>query len=876
MYKSTSEIRQLFLDFFHSKGHKIVESSSLIPNHDPTLLFTNAGMNQFKDVFLGLDERSYKRATTAQPCIRAGGKHNDLEQVGYTTRHHTFFEMLGNFSFGDYFKHEAISFAWELLTSKKWFNLEKNKIWVTVFFSDNESYNIWSNHIGIPLKQIIRIGNKTSSKYNSDNFWKMGDTGPCGPCSEIFYDHGDHIFGGPPGSIDEHGDRYIEIWNLVFMQFNLQLDGSLVPLPKPSVDTGMGLDRITAVLQNVNSNYEIDSFQKLITAVSKITNTTDINSRSLRVISDHIRSCAFLLSYGIIPSNEGRGYVLRRIIRRAIRHGYMLGSKKAFLYKLIAPLIDIMEDAADQLIPQQNMIEQLLRTEEEQFSGILKRGLAILNTELTKLNGDTLDGNVAFRLHDTYGFPLDLTFDACRERNLKIDNVSFEHAMSAQKTRSRQLSKFYDNCHLSLNANYTTEFFGYTKYKCTGYIIALFYRGQQVNSICGSEESIVILDKTPFYGESGGQVGDQGELYARDFLFFVRDTKKFGKMLIHIGMLKHGSITIGKMVLSKVNQIRRDCIRLNHSATHLLHSTLRYILGLEVKQKGSLVNDKRLRFDFSYKEPMTFDQIRKTEDIVNAKIRENLIIKTDIIEVNTAKKHGAISLFEEQYDNLVRMITIGNFSKELCGGIHALRTGDLGLFNIISESGIAAGVRRIEAVTGEVALKNLYYNSDLVKSISKLMNSNTKNLNEKIRLLKVHASCLEKEVKNLKYEQIIRDNAQLINNVQIINGISVIVRKIDNIDSNQLRIIATNLKNQLESAVIILATIVNNRVIVVSCVTKNLTHRIKAKEIIFNLAKKIKGNGGGSSDFAQAGGTDIIALPSALASIEKMLIKNYN
>ncbi|MGS5223363.1 alanine--tRNA ligase, partial [Escherichia coli] len=662
MSKSTAEIRQAFLDFFHSKGHQVVASSSLVPHNDPTLLFTNAGMNQFKDVFLGLDKRNYSRATTSQRCVRAGGKHNDLENVGYTARHHTFFEMLGNFSFGDYFKHDAIQFAWELLTSEKWFALPKERLWVTVYESDDEAYEIWEKEVGIPRERIIRIGDNKGAPYASDNFWQMGDTGPCGPCTEIFYDHGDHIWGGPPGSPEEDGDRYIEIWNIVFMQFNRQADGTMEPLPKPSVDTGMGLERIAAVLQHVNSNYDIDLFRTLIQAVAKVTGATDLSNKSLRVIADHIRSCAFLIADGVMPSNENRGYVLRRIIRRAVRHGNMLGAKETFFYKLVGPLIDVMGSAGEDLKRQQAQVEQVLKTEEEQFARTLERGLALLDEELAKLSGDTLDGETAFRLYDTYGFPVDLTADVCRERNIKVDEAGFEAAMEEQRRRAREASGFGADYNAMIRVDSASEFKGYDHLELNGKVTALFVDGKAVDAINAGQEAVVVLDQTPFYAESGGQVGDKGELKGANFSFAVEDTQKYGQAIGHIGKLAAGSLKVGDAVQADVDEARRARIRLNHSATHLMHAALRQVLGTHVSQKGSLVNDKVLRFDFSHNEAMKPEEIRAVEDLVNTQIRRNLPIETNIMDLEAAKAKGAMALFGEKYDERVRVLSMGDFS----------------------------------------------------------------------------------------------------------------------------------------------------------------------------------------------------------------------
>ncbi len=673
MSKSTAEIRQAFLDFFHSKGHQVVASSSLVPHNDPTLLFTNAGMNQFKDVFLGLDKRNYSRATTAQRCVRAGGKHNDLENVGYTARHHTFFEMLGNFSFGDYFKQDAIKYAWELLTGENWFALPKEKLWVTVYETDDEAFDIWANEVGVPRERIIRIGDNKGAPFASDNFWQMGDTGPCGPCTEIFFDHGDHIWGGPPGSPEEDGDRYIEIWNIVFMQFNRQADGTMEPLPKPSVDTGMGLERIAAVLQHVNSNYDIDLFRDLIASVAKVTGATDLTNKSLRVIADHIRSCAFLVADGVIPSNENRGYVLRRIIRRAIRHGNMLGAKDTFFWKLVAPLIDVMGSAGDELKQQQAQVEQVLKTEEEQFARTLERGLALLDEELSKLKGDTLDGETAFRLYDTYGFPVDLTADVCRERNIKVDEAGFEAAMEEQRRRARESSGFGADYNAMIRVDGASEFKGYDHLELNGKVTALFIDGKAVDSVSAGQEAVVILDQTPFYAESGGQVGDKGELKGAGFSFAVSDTQKYGQAIGHIGKVASGSLKVGDAVQADVDEARRQRIRLNHSATHLMHAALRQVLGTHVAQKGSLVNDKALRFDFSHFEAMKPEEIRAVEDLVNAQIRRNLAIETNIMDIDAARASGAMALFGEKYDDRVRVLRMGDFSTELCGGTHAAR-----------------------------------------------------------------------------------------------------------------------------------------------------------------------------------------------------------
>ncbi|HGW2231346.1 TPA: alanine--tRNA ligase [Escherichia coli] len=868
MSKSTAEIRQAFLDFFHSKGHQVVASSSLVPHNDPTLLFTNAGMNQFKDVFLGLDKRNYSRATTSQRCVRAGGKHNDLENVGYTARHHTFFEMLGNFSFGDYFKHDAIQFAWELLTSEKWFALPKERLWVTVYESDDEAYEIWEKEVGIPRERIIRIGDNKGAPYASDNFWQMGDTGPCGPCTEIFYDHGDHIWGGPPGSPEEDGDRYIEIWNIVFMQFNRQADGTMEPLPKPSVDTGMGLERIAAVLQHVNSNYDIDLFRTLIQAVAKVTGATDLSNKSLRVIADHIRSCAFLIADGVMPSNENRGYVLRRIIRRAVRHGNMLGAKETFFYKLVGPLIDVMGSAGEDLKRQQAQVEQVLKTEEEQFARTLERGLALLDEELAKLSGDTLDGETAFRLYDTYGFPVDLTADVCRERNIKVDEAGFEAAMEEQRRRAREASGFGADYNAMIRVDSASEFKGYDHLELNGKVTALFVDGKSVDAINAGQEAVVVLDQTPFYAESGGQVGDKGELKGANFSFAVEDTQKYGQAIGHIGKLAAGSLKVGDAVQADVDEARRARIRLNHSATHLMHAALRQVLGTHVSQKGSLVNDKVLRFDFSHNEAMKPEEIRAVEDLVNAQIRRNLPIETNIMDLEAAKAKGAMALFGEKYDERVRMLSMGDFSTELCGGTHASRTGDIGLFRIISESGTAAGVRRIEAVTGEGAIATVHADSDRLSEVAHLLKGDSNNLADKVRSVLERTRQLEKELQQLKEQAAAQESANLSSKAIDVNGVKLLVSELSGVEPKMLRTMVDDLKNQLGSTIIVLATVAEGKVSLIAGVSKDVTDRVKAGELIGMVAQQVGGKGGGRPDMAQAGGTDAAALPAALASVK--------
>lgn len=819
-------------------------------------------------MFLGLDKRNYSRATTSQRCVRAGGKHNDLENVGYTARHHTFFEMLGNFSFGDYFKHDAIQFAWELLTSEKWFALPKERLWVTVYESDDEAYEIWEKEVGIPRERIIRIGDNKGAPYASDNFWQMGDTGPCGPCTEIFYDHGDHIWGGPPGSPEEDGDRYIEIWNIVFMQFNRQADGTMEPLPKPSVDTGMGLERIAAVLQHVNSNYDIDLFRTLIQAVAKVTGATDLSNKSLRVIADHIRSCAFLIADGVMPSNENRGYVLRRIIRRAVRHGNMLGAKETFFYKLVGPLIDVMGSAGEDLKRQQAQVEQVLKTEEEQFARTLERGLALLDEELAKLSGDTLDGETAFRLYDTYGFPVDLTADVCRERNIKVDEAGFEAAMEEQRRRAREASGFGADYNAMIRVDSASEFKGYDHLELNGKVTALFVDGKAVDAINAGQEAVVVLDQTPFYAESGGQVGDKGELKGANFSFAVEDTQKYGQAIGHIGKLAAGSLKVGDAVQADVDEARRARIRLNHSATHLMHAALRQVLGTHVSQKGSLVNDKVLRFDFSHNEAMKPEEIRAVEDLVNAQIRRNLPIETNIMDLEAAKAKGAMALFGEKYDERVRVLSMGDFSTELCGGTHASRTGDIGLFRIISESGTAAGVRRIEAVTGEGAIATVHADSDRLSEVAHLLKGDSNNLADKVRSVLERTRQLEKELQQLKEQAAAQESANLSSKAIDVNGVKLLVSELSGVEPKMLRTMVDDLKNQLGSTIIVLATVAEGKVSLIAGVSKDVTDRVKAGELIGMVAQQVGGKGGGRPDMAQAGGTDAAALPAALASVK--------
>ncbi len=867
--KSTAEIRQTFLDFFNSKGHEIVASSSLVPHNDPTLLFTNAGMNQFKDVFLGIEKRPYTRATTAQRCVRAGGKHNDLDNVGYTARHHTFFEMLGNFSFGDYFKHDAIHFAWELLTSKEWFNLPKEKLTVTVYETDDEAYEIWEKEIGIPKERIVRIGDNKGAPYASDNFWQMGDTGPCGPCTEIFYDHGDHIWGGPPGSAEEDGDRFIEIWNIVFMQFNRHSDGTMEPLPKPSVDTGMGLERIAAVLQHVDSNYEIDLFKKLIHDAAQVIQTKDLESKSLRVIADHIRSCAFLISDGVLPSNEGRGYVLRRIIRRAVRHGHMLGAKEIFFYKLVKPLIDVMGSAAVELAKNQKIVEDALKLEEEQFLKTLERGLFLLDQELVKITDSVLPGDVAFKLYDTFGFPLDLTADVCREKNITIDEDGFNQCMEEQRKRARESSTFSVDYSNVIKLDDKTEFLGYQATEASGKVIAIFQNGQKVENVNAGDEAIIILDKTPFYGESGGQIGDKGLLTSANAEFTVLDSQKYGKSIGHIGNLVKGSLKVGDLVTAAIDVELRERIRRNHSATHLLQAALQRILGNHVHQKGSLVNDSYLRFDFSHNQSITQEQIVEIENLVNQQIRCNLPVDVELMPIDEARNKGAMALFGEKYEDIVRVLTMGDFSIELCGGTHVNRTGDIGLFKIISESSIASGVRRIEATSGQNAMDFIHHEANLLSQIAQLVKSDKSAVLVRVEQLLEQTKLLEKNIEQLKAQKASQQSAQLINQCEKINNKNLLIAKLDNVEAKVLRTMIDDLKNQLKTGVIILAAVNDGKINLAAGVTNDLINVVKAGELVSQLALKVGGKGGGRPDFAQAGGMDLSALPEALSSMKK-------
>ncbi|MDG6262904.1 alanine--tRNA ligase [Glaesserella parasuis] len=863
--KTTSEIRQAFLEFFQSKGHTIVPSSSLVPENDPTLLFTNAGMNQFKDVFLGLDKRSYNRATSSQRCVRAGGKHNDLENVGYTARHHTFFEMLGNFSFGDYFKPDAIAFAWEFLTSPQWLALPKEKLWVTVYETDDEAYDIWNREIGVPAERIVRIGDNKGAPYASDNFWQMGDTGPCGPCTEIFYDHGDHIWGGPPGSAEEDGDRFIEIWNVVFMQFNRQADGTLKKLPKPSVDTGMGLERISAVLQHVNSNYEIDIFQALIKEIASLLNVTDLDNKSLRVIADHIRSCAYLIADGVMPSNEGRGYVLRRIIRRAVRHGNILGAKSAFFYQLVPTLAKAMGQAGEILTQKQAHIQKALKAEEDQFARTLERGLALLEGALAKVENKVLSGEVAFKLYDTYGFPLDLTADVCRERSITIDEAGFEREMQAQRARAQASSNFGTDYNYVIKVDGSTEFKGYEVTECEATVVALFSNGKAVEAIQSGENAVVVLDRTAFYGESGGQVGDSGVIASEICNFEVNDTQKYGQVFGHIGQLASGTLSVGDKVKAEVNTTRRHAITLNHSATHLLHSALRQVLGDHVAQKGSLVSENSLRFDFSQGEAISKADLEEIERIINTKIRENIVVTTEVMDLESAKQKGAMALFGEKYGDRVRVVDMtAAFSVELCGGTHVKQTGEIGLFKVVSEGAVAAGVRRIEAVTGENAIGLLHQQQQILNQSAELLKADTASLVEKIQQLQEKSKKVEKELQQLKDKLAAQAGGELAKQAQQINGVNVVVQRLENVDAKALRTMVDDLKNQLGSAVIAFATQTDEKVNLIVGVTKDLTDKVNAGELVGLMAQEVGGKGGGRADMAMAGGSQPENITQAL------------
>ena len=876
--KTSAELRTAFLDFFIEKGHTEVPSSSLVPHDDPTLLFTNAGMVQFKDTFLGREKRDYVRAVSSQRCVRAGGKHNDLENVGYTARHHTFFEMLGNFSFGDYFKREAIQYAWEFLTEV--LGVPEEKLWVTVFEDDQEAEDIWLKEMKVDPARFSRCGAK-------DNFWSMGDTGPCGPCSEIFYDHGPDVWGGPPGSPEEDGDRYIEIWNLVFMQFNRDQSGEMTPLPRPSVDTGMGLERLAAVLQQVHSNYEIDLFQHLIKAAAEVTGCSDREERSLRVaapgipasrelssslnvIADHIRSCAFLIVDGVLPSNEGRGYVLRRIIRRAIRHGYMLDMKQPFFHRLVQPLSDEMGAAYPELAGMVDQVERVLRLEEERFAETLEQGLKILDQAMAALDGNQIPGDTVFKLYDTYGFPTDLTADIARERGVTLDMDGFEQAMEAQRQRARAASQFGSSGDIDIAVDEATEFTGYDRLEARATVIALFQGGKPVDTLGDGEEGVVVLDRTPFYAESGGQVGDIGLLTAGKTCFVVADTQKQGgDVFIHRGQFSGDSLQVGSEVVAQVDPERRDATALNHSATHLLHAALKQILGEHVQQKGSLVNAERLRFDFSHFEPVTPDQLKTIEHLVNEQIRENHTVQTRIMSLEDAKQSGAVALFGEKYGDNVRVLRMGDFSTELCGGTHVKAVGDIGLFKITSESGIASGVRRIEAVTGAAAIHWVDQEEARLQRVADLVKSGREEVADKVAQLVERSRRLEKELEQLKGKLASAAGSDLASSAVEVDGVKVLAAKLDGVDPKSLRDTMDQLKSKLGSAVILLAAVKGGKVSLVAGVTKDQVQSVKAGDLVKFVAEQVGGKGGGRPDMAQAGGSDPAALPDALASVQE-------
>lgn len=864
----TTELRQKFLKFFETKGHTVVRSSSLVPHDDPTLLFTNAGMNQFKDVFLGFDKRPYNRATTAQKCVRAGGKHNDLENVGYTARHHTFFEMMGNFSFGDYFKRDAIHFAWEFLTSPEWLNIPKDKLLATVYAEDDEAYNIWLNEIGMPSERIVRIGDNKGAKYASDNFWQMGDTGPCGPCSEIFYDHGEEIWGGIPGSPEEDGDRWIEIWNCVFMQFNRDEQGNMNPLPKPSVDTGMGLERMAAVMQHVHSNYEIDLFQDLLKAVARETGAPfSMEEPSLKVIADHIRSCSFLIADGVLPSNEGRGYVLRRIIRRAVRHGYKLGQSKPFFHKLVADLVKEMGGAYPELKEKQAQIEEALKNEESRFAQTLETGMALLENALAK-GGKTLGGEIIFKLYDTYGFPYDLTADICRERNIEPDEAGFEREMEAQRARARAAQSFKANAQLPYEGQ-DTEFKGYSERQTEATVLALYKDGEQVNELNEGDSGTVVIDFTPFYAESGGQVGDVGYIFAGENRFEVRDTQKIKAAVFgQFGVQISGRLKVGDSVTAKVDDEIRNANMRNHSATHLMHKALRDVLGGHVEQKGSLVTAESTRFDISHPQAVTAEEIAEVERRVNEAVLANVAVNAAIMSMEDAQKTGAMMLFGEKYGDEVRVLQMGGFSTELCGGTHVSRTGDIGLFKIISEGGIAAGVRRIEAITGLNALKWAQEQERLVKDIIAETKAQTeKDVLAKIQAGAAHAKALEKELARAKAELAVHAGAKLLDDAKDLGAAKLVAAQIE-ADAAALREIVTDLTGKSEQTVVLLAAVNDGKVSLCAGVSKPLTGKVKAGDLVKFAAEQVGGKGGGRPDLAQAGGTDAGKLPEMLASAE--------
>ena len=858
-FMGSAEVRARFLDFFREQGHAVIASSSLVPGNDPTLLFTNAGMVQFKDCFLGKDVRSYTRAATSQRCVRAGGKHNDLENVGYTARHHTFFEMLGNFSFGDYFKRDAIHFAWNFLTGT--LGLPKSRLWVTVYETDDEAFDLWSKEVGVDPARITRMGAKS-------NFWSMGDTGPCGPCTEIFWDHGEHIFGGPPGTPDEDGDRFVEVWNLVFMQFDRSADGVLTPLPKPAVDTGMGLERISAVMQGVNSNYDIDLFQSLLQAAQRVTGSTDAASPSLRVIADHIRACSFLITDGVLPSNEGRGYVLRRIIRRAIRHGYKLGQSKPFFADLVTDLDAIMGEAYPELRAARDHVARVLRQEEERFAETLVNGMALLEGVIASMEGITIPGETVFKLYDTYGFPMDLTADVARERGLAIDEAGFAAAMEAQRDRARAASKFGVDLRDAVKLEGRVDFCGYEHTAATGTVVALIRDGAQVQRLEAGESGQVVLDQTPFYAESGGQMGDTGLLLAGAAEFTVSDTVKVGKQHAHVGHLAGGALEVGARVEAAVNVERRDATRRNHSATHLLHAALREVLGAHVQQKGSLVSADRLRFDFSHFQGVSSAELARIEQWVNLEVRTNGAAQTRVMAYEDAITAGAIGLFGEKYESEVRVLSIGERSTELCGGTHVSRTGDIGLFKLLAESGVASGVRRIEAVTGQGALDAVAADEQRLKTVAQLVRGTREDVAEKVEALLERSRRLEKEVEQLKSKLASGQGGDISAQAVEVAGIKLLAARIDGADAKSLRGVVDGLKAKLGSSVVVLAAVEDGKVALVAGVSADLVGRVKAGELVGHVAAQVGGKGGGRPDFAQAGGTDPDKLAGALAGVQ--------
>jgi alanyl-tRNA synthetase len=867
---STADVRRVFLEYFREHGHTIVPSSPLVPANDPTLLFTNAGMVQFKDVFTGKDKRAYVRAVSSQRCVRAGGKHNDLENVGYTARHHTFFEMLGNFSFGDYFKRDAIKFAWEFVTGAKWLGIDPARLMVTVYHTDDEAFEVWHKVVGLPFERIVRIGDKPEG--GSDNFWQMGDTGPCGPCTEIFYDHGADVAGGPPGSADADGDRWIEIWNLVFMQFERGADGKLTPLPKPSVDTGMGLERTAAVMQGVHSNYEIDLFKNIIHAAAALAGVTDESLSSLRVIADHIRACTFLIVDGVLPANEGRGYVLRRIIRRAIRHGYKLGISEPFFYKLVGALVKEMGSAYPELVRGRLHAERVLKQEEERFAQTLASGMELLEAAIEKLQGNVIDGAVVFKLYDTFGFPADLTADIARERGLAVDEAGFELLMEAQRERARAASRFGAELKQGTTVTARTLFQGYDGLGGEGQVIALLRDGVPVDALNAGDAGEVVLDRTPFYAEAGGQVGDAGELAGSDVHFIVADTQKRGVAHSHIGKLVAGSIAIGDTLGARVDGERRRATALNHTATHLLHAALREVLGTHVQQKGSLVAPDRLRFDFSHFQAVKPEEVRAIERRVNAEIRRNVAAETNLMDYEEAVAGGAMALFGEKYDKDVRVLRIGDFSLELCGGTHVERAGDIGFFKIMSEGGIASGVRRIEALTGEAALAYVEENDKILREVGSLVRGSREDLRDKVRDAVERARAMEREIRTLKDRLASGPGTDLAAGAVDVGGVKVVATKVDGADAAALRHVVDQLKSQLKSAVVVLATVENpTKVLLIAGVTADQSARIPAGELVAALARTVGGRGGGRADFAQAGGNNPAALDAALAQVPEFV-----